>query len=268
MTRDVVASKLHVVTASGEVMTEQQIRDGIRDLAPFHHSIDLPYGLNTLSENPAGVGHGDRMSRLIRHGWPALLNVCGGSLEGLDVLDVACNCGGFTVQAARSGAKHVLGFDVVDRYIEQGKFVKAALAQELPGIDFRQLRVEDVSAETVGTFDVTLCFGILYHLQDPVSAMQSIASVTKNVLFVGTRIFEPQSRWPRRDLNQSLWRMNIRKPDSKPSTANSWVDEPKCQFEPTIKAVIDLLRFLGFSQVTNLPSTESGKATGLFLAVR
>jgi 2-polyprenyl-3-methyl-5-hydroxy-6-metoxy-1,4-benzoquinol methylase len=268
LTRDVLAPKLHAVGGSEVPMTEQQIRDRIRDLAPFHHSIDLPYGLNTLSENPPGVGHGNRMSRLMSHGWPALLKACGGSLDGLTVLDVACNCGGYTVEAARSGAKRVLGFDVVDRYIEQGNFAKEALAQDLPGIEFRKLSVEDVSPETLGTFDVTLCFGILYHMQDPVRTMQSIASVTKKVLFVGTKIFYPPSRWPRRDLGQSLWRMNIRKPDPQAGTANLWVDKPRVQFEPTSKAVIDLLRFLGFSKVTNLPSTEDGKPSGLFLAVR
>jgi 2-polyprenyl-3-methyl-5-hydroxy-6-metoxy-1,4-benzoquinol methylase len=268
LTRDVFAPKLHGVSGSDVPMTEQQIRDRIRDLAPFHHSIDLPYGLNTLSENPPGVGHGNRMSRLMSNGWPALLNACGGSLDGLTVLDVACNCGGYTVEAAKAGAKRVLGFDVVDRYIEQGNFAKEALAHDLQGIEFRKLSVEDVSPETLGTFDVTLCFGILYHMQDPVRTMQSIASVTTKILFVGTKTFHPPTRWPRRELSQSLWRMNIRKPDPQAGTANLWVDKPRVQFEPTPRAVIDLLRYLGFSKVTNLPSTENGKPSGLFLAIR
>ncbi len=64
-----------------------------------------------------------------------------------------------------------------------------------------------------------------------------------------------------------MWRMNIRKPGPKATTANAWVDAPKIQFEPTHKAVTDLLRFLGFSQITNLP-TASGGLSGLFLAQR
>jgi SAM-dependent methyltransferase len=255
------------MTISETPLTEQQIRDGIRDLAPFHHPVELPYGLNTVSENAPGVGHQNRMNRLKNYGWPELLQACGGSLDGLTVLDCACNNGGLTVEAAKAGAKHVLGFDVVDRYIEQANFIKAALAQELPEIEFRKMGVEDVSVEALGTFDVTLCFGILYHMQDPVSTMQAIASVTKKVLFVGTKTFTPPKRWPRREINQSVWRMNIRKPGPTATTANAWVDVPKIQFEPTRKAVTDLLRFLGFSQITNL-RTASGGLSGLFLAQR
>src|SRR6202041_175773 len=111
-----------------------------------------------------------------------------------------------------AGAKHVLGFDVVERYIEQANFIKAALSEELPQMEFRKMGVEDVSVESIGTFDVTLCFGILYHMQDPVRTMEAIASVSTKILFVGTKTFSPPSRWPRRDTEQSLWRMNIRKP--------------------------------------------------------
>jgi 2-polyprenyl-3-methyl-5-hydroxy-6-metoxy-1,4-benzoquinol methylase len=249
-------------------LTEQQIRDRIRDLAPFHHPIDLPYGLNTFLENAPDQGTRNRLPSVMSHGWPALLDACGGSLDGLTVLDVACNCGGLSVQAAKSGAKHVLGFDVVDRYIEQANFVKAALAQEFPEIEFRKLNVEDLSPEAVGTFDVTLCFGILYHLQDPVSTMQRIASVTERVLFIGTKTYRPPSRRARREVDQSLWRMNIRTPDSKETTANGWVDKPKCQFEPTPRAVTDLLRFLGFGQITRPTKNRRGRPEGLFLAQR
>lgn len=251
------------MTGNDTILTEGQIRDQIRHLAPFRHAIELPYGLNTFQENASGEGLNNRIRR-----WPALLEACGGSIEGLSVLDVACNCGGWSVQAARSGAKRVLGFDVADRYIEQASFVKAALAQELPQLEFEKLSVEELSPDTVGTFDITLCFGILYHLQDPVSSMQLISSVTDRVMFVATTLYRPSSRWPRRDLNESLWRMKIRNPrPHETSTANLWVEEPMCQFAPTAKAVTDLLRFLGFNEIRTLPN-RSGKPSGMFIALR
>jgi tRNA (mo5U34)-methyltransferase len=251
------------MTGSDVPMTEEQIREGIRELAPFRHAIDLPYGLNTFQDNSAGEGHNNRVRR-----WPALLEACGGSIEGLSVLDVACNCGGWSVEAARSGAKRVLGFDVVDRYIEQANFVKAALAQELPQLEFQNLTVADLSPDAVGTFDITLCFGILYHLQDPVSEMQKIASVTERLMFITTMLFKPPSRWPRRDVDQSLWRMKVRSPrKEETSTANRWVDKPRIEFAPTAKAVIDLMRFLGFDKVTSLPR-RNGEPSGMFIAQR
>jgi tRNA (mo5U34)-methyltransferase len=203
----------------------------------------------------------------MRGRWPVLLDALGGSIEGLSVLDCACNCGGWTVHAARAGAKRVLGFDVVDRYIEQANFVKTVLKDELPQLEFRKMKVEDVSPESVGTFDVTLFFGILYHLPDPVSAMEKIASVTERALFVATRTFEPPSRWPRRNVEQSFWRTDIRIPTpSEVSTANLWVDKPIWQFMPTRLAVVDLLKYVGFPKVTNV--MRNGKPTKLFLALR
>ncbi len=252
-----------LVTGSDAPLTEEQIRDRIRELAPFRHSIELPYGLNTFQENSPGEGHNNRVRR-----WPALLEACGGSIEGLSVLDVACNCGGWSVEAARSGAKRVLGFDVADLYIEQANFVKTALAQELPQLEFRKLSVDDLSPESVGTFDITLCFGILYHLQDPVREMQKIASVTERVMFITTTLFNAPSRWPRREIDQSLWRMKTRSPrKEETSTANRWVDKPRIEFAPSAKAVVDLVRFLGFEKVTILPR-KNGKPSGMFIATR
>jgi tRNA (mo5U34)-methyltransferase len=255
--------------AESPILAEQEIRDRIKELAPFHHYVDLPYGLNTfLCNEPNQNGNRRRMSMVIDHGWPALLKACGGSLDGLRVLDVACNSGGYSVYATRTGAREVVGFDVVEQYIEQANFVREALGPEFSGMQFRKLGVEEVSVDALGTFDVTLCFGILYHMQDPVSTMQKIASVTERVMFLGTTTFNPPSRWPRRDLDQAIWRMNVRNPDG--TTASGWLDEPKMQFEPTPRAVMDLLRFLGFSKVTPVESSGNGgpRINGLFLAVR
>lgn len=94
--------------------------------------------------------------------------------------------------------------------------------------------------------------------------MQKIAAVTDRILFVATRLYRP----PSREVDESLWRMNIRMPKiEKHNTANIWVDKPSCQFEPTTRAVIELLRFLGFSQIANPPDND-GKPSGMFVAKR
>lgn len=83
------------------MMTKQELTDELRRLAPFHHSIELPHDLSThipsLARRPV---ESTRLSNLVKHAFPALVDRCGGSLRGRRVLDVACNCGGFSVQAA------------------------------------------------------------------------------------------------------------------------------------------------------------------------
>ena len=106
----------------------------LAELAPFHHAIELPFGLSTYD---AATARHDRertrLRSLIDHLWPRMLEAHGGSLAGLRVLDIACNCGGFAIEAARAGAAEVVGIDVDPHYIRQAEFIRVQV--ELPDPD-------------------------------------------------------------------------------------------------------------------------------------
>jgi tRNA (mo5U34)-methyltransferase len=181
------------------------------------------------------------------------LEACGGSLDGKRVLDIACNCGGFSVEAARRGSEYVLGIDLVDRYIEQANFIKRAL--ELPNVEFKTMDITDLDEASVGTFDVTFCFGILYHLEDPVGSMRKVGAVTRDVLVIDTDILIASPGKP-------LWRMNspaVVGEESGASTTSLWrTDQRVIQFKPNERAVVELLEFLGFPRVEKVPPTAEG----------
>ena len=44
----------------------------------------------------------------------------------------------------------------------------------------------ELSPERVGAFDIVLLLGVLYHLRDPLLALEHVASVTKELLIVAT----------------------------------------------------------------------------------
>ena len=241
--------------------TEAELKAEIRRLAPFHHDVALPYGLRThIPELSRREVEQTRLPSFMRHAWPSLLEACGGSLDGLRVLDVACNCGGFSVEAARSGAAHVLGIDLVDHYIEQANFIKNALG--LQGVNFKKMALEDLDEATVGRFDVTFCLGILYHLENPVMAMKAIASVTDRVMIVDTKI--TGSRF----FQKPFWEMNLAvvpaseaappRTESKFASTSLWRSDKVCQFTPNALAVTALLEFLGFREVRHLKPTAKG----------
>ncbi len=237
-------------------MNEAEIRETIQRLAPFYHDIALPYGLRTHVPELARRKdvERERFQRFIDHAWPALLNCYGGTLAGRRVLDVACNCGGFSIQAARSGAEAVLGIDVVDHYLEQANFIRNVLA--LPQVQFRKLAIEDLDQEAVGSFDVSFCFGLLYHLENPVLALKRLAAVTDDILVVDTRV----TRFPLR--RKAAWTMEIlppHTPDSPCAATSQWRTTAVCQFTPNEQAVIDLLRFIGFRQVERLKTDNPFK---------
>jgi tRNA (mo5U34)-methyltransferase len=225
-------------------LSQPELEAEVRRLGPFHHGVDLPHGVSTQSrETIRGKGEFNRMRDLQVGAWPTIVEHFGGSLAGQRVLDVGCNCGGFSVRAARDGAEYVLGVDVVDRYIEQAGFIKRAL--ELDALDFRVLGIEDIDRDQLGSFDVTLFFGLLFHLENPVPAMRRLASVTDRMMVVDTNI--DKGRRP-------LWRMKVvgaPNPDN-PSTSLWRPEEGAIQLMPTQSALERLLNFLGFATVTRL----------------
>lgn len=258
-------------------LTEQEIRNEVNRLAPFHHKVDLPYNVSTyipeLSRRP--IEH-TRASNLVKHAFPTLIEACGGSLHGKRVLDVACNCGGFSVEAAKLNSEYVLGIDVVDHYIEQANFIKHAL--DLKQVEFKNIDIESIDSSTLGLFDVTFCFGILYHLENPVLAMKRVASVTKSIMLVDTNVINTPA-FIRPFFRKPLWLMKfpgISNAKLKDATTSLWRSKERVvQFRPNEDAVVDLLKFLGFSKVEKIKPTQKGLEkryyTGsrvTFLAVR
>ena len=250
------------------------MRQRVRELAPFHHAVELPHGVNThVPEMAHRSVERTRVDTLMRHGWPQLIRACGGSLKGKRVLDVACNNGGFSVEAIKAGADYVLGIDIVERYLEQAQFIKDALAYD--NMEFRNLDVYDLSAESVGTFDVVLCFGILYHLEDPIRGMKAMSNIATKAMLVDTNLMRPRfgNRFIR---HRSLWKMDVVGVGKVVSeSTNLWRQGSSCQFAPTEGAVLQMLDFLGFTKVDFLPPSEKDlegryyrRERGTFLALR
>jgi SAM-dependent methyltransferase len=233
--------------------TREELARAIEALGPFHHDVELLHGLRTVQGDPSRPIRETRVRNLVGHLWPRLLEAAGGTLEGKSVLDIACCSGGFSVEAARSGTSRVLGIDVVDRYLEQARFIRDTLG--LGNLDFRKMHIEDLSPETVGTFDVTFCFGLLYHLENPVLAMRRVSEVTSKVLVVDTDLLPPKVT------KKAMWRMNVQGPSSpgdQNETTGLWRTEEIVQFTPSAGAVMRLMQFLGFSRVEHLEPRLKG----------
>jgi SAM-dependent methyltransferase len=118
----------------------------------------------------------------------ALVKLCGGTLAGKRVLDLGCNAGFWSLAMLEHGADFVLGIDGRGRHLEQ-----AQLVFDTKGIDpTRYKLVEgdffDIQLTDVGTFDIVLCLGLLYHVSKPVALMESIAPVSSDLLVIDTRI--------------------------------------------------------------------------------
>ena len=190
----------------------------LNKLAPFHHDIEISPGVWT-SDSTRRVRNGEQFF------FPSLLAMNGGSLKGKRVLDVGCNCGGFSLRCAQLGAD-VLGVDSRKEHIVQANALAGAM--NLPNARFELLNLEEDEIPEAD-FDITLLFGIAYHLSNPLGILEKILDVTREQVFVDSHVHysndtaqEDSSKWwMLRDTDQGL---TDGLSELGPATPEQWLD--------------------------------------------
>lgn len=101
-------------------------------------------------------------------------------LENRSVLDVGSGVGHLSPFFTQRGCRY-LGVE--------GRAENVARMRELyPSADARVADVQCDPLLPLGRFDVVLCFGLLYHLENPVGALRNIASATGDLLLLETMV--------------------------------------------------------------------------------
>ncbi|HZI91681.1 MAG TPA: DUF1698 domain-containing protein [Thermoleophilaceae bacterium] len=158
-------------------MTAQELRRRAAEVRWFH-SIDLGHGLVT-------PGQDRDPRRLERMRLPA-------DLSGRTVLDIGAWDGFYSFEAERRGAQRVLATDSFSWQLHGEGTGKRGfeLAREAldSAVEDRDIDVMDLSPEEVGTFDVVLFLGVLYHLRHPLLALERVAAVTGDLLILETEV--------------------------------------------------------------------------------
>jgi tRNA (mo5U34)-methyltransferase len=224
----------------------EYLLDGIHRLEPWFHSIELAPGVLTKTESVAG-----EPADHPRETWDIVKNCLPLDLSGKSVLDVGCNAGFYSVEAKRRNASRVLGVDAMRREIMQADFVRRALGLD---IEFRAMSVYDLSAASVGRFDVTLALGLIYHLKHLVLGLEKLAQVTKDTLIVETALL------PRRaNVIESVFKRHaeyVVGDLKRPLHTIGWVENPPEALEssynwflPSLEAAVALCKAVGFRDV-------------------
>src|SRR5437773_2206040 len=186
------------------------------------HTIDLGHGTVTPGIDPSSA-------RLAELQVPD-------DLTGLTVLDVGAWDGFFSFEAERRGARRVLATDYYC-WSGPGLGTKAGfeLARRALGsrVEDLEIDVPDLTPERVGVFDVVLFLGVLYHLRNPLLALERVFSVTGRHLILETHVdmlhcFRPACAfYPGDELNR----------------------DPTNWFGPNSTAVVGMLKAVGFGRV-------------------
>lgn len=180
-------SYLYVVS-NVDRMNSQELRHIIEHLGPWHHDVEIVPGVRTGDYEPSG----DPSPEI---GTPSLIqpdytleklvgDIYPEGLAGRSILDCACNAGGYLFAAKRLGAGRCFGFDVREHWIKQARFLAEHLQSE--NIEFATLDLASLPERRHEPFDITLFFGIFYHLPDPIAGLRVAADRTRELLIVNT----------------------------------------------------------------------------------
>jgi tRNA (mo5U34)-methyltransferase len=125
--------------------------------------------------------------------------------NGESVLDIGAWDGYYTFQAERRGAGRVVAVDdPSQRHAGTAgfEFAKKILRSQAQLVISN---VYDLSQDKVGTFDVVLFYGVLYHLRHPLLGLERVAEVCKDRLLLETHVIpgeQPVMRfYPGSELN-------------------------------------------------------------------
>jgi SAM-dependent methyltransferase len=111
---------------------------------------------------------GEAVTRAVKRLKPAL--------KLSSAVDAGCGVGFFSQTLAESGL-NVRGFDGRAANVEEAR-------RRFPSIPFEQGNVEERAILQLGRFDLVLCFGLLYHLENPLLAIRHLRGLTEKCLLL------------------------------------------------------------------------------------
>ena len=202
-------------------MDSDLLKEQVAKISWFH-TMNLGNGIIT-------PGVDDTPKKLLSLGIPS-------DLSGKSVLDIGAWNGFFSFEAERRGAARVVA---LDSYCWSGEgwgtkegfdLARRALASK---VEDTEMEVLDISPEKIGTFDLVLFLGVLYHMKYPLLVLEKVASVTREQLILETEVdlcglMSPAAAFYAGDeLNKD--------------NTNWWAPNPR--------ALIDMLKVVGFKRV-------------------
>jgi SAM-dependent methyltransferase len=163
-------------------MEVAELQQKVDSFERWHYSIDLGHGVVTPSGGKNNVNRIRQRQHLF---FDRLLTLTGGTLSGMRVLDLGCNAGYWSLMAIEAGAEFVFGIDGRQMHIDQSNLVF-----ETKGVDPSRYQFElgNFLKFPLGTFDVVLCLGVLYHVASPVDLFNVMAATGAEILVIDTEV--------------------------------------------------------------------------------
>jgi tRNA (mo5U34)-methyltransferase len=233
-------------------MDTQTLTRRVEEIPFWYHRIDLGNGIVTPGAQPV----------------QAAAYRLPDSLEGKRVLDVGAADGYWTFEALKRGAKEVVAIDDFSdtfglpeemRRTGDNGWAAFDLAREALGYgedrcSRREMSIYEVAEESLGRFDLVLCYGVLEYLRHPLLGIDLLSSVCDGELRVELAInddFSPYlggfgRGYPGNHVVMEFY------------PTNQYAGNPMVRWAPSMKCMLGMLYSAGFRENGAWKLVESG----------
>ncbi len=220
-------------------MNNSELRDQVRKVGveqnemllsgSWWHSIDLGNGIVT-----PGVHSLAEMQGLYQS-----LNLPK-DLSGKTLLDIGCWDGFYTFETERHGAQ----VTSVDCWHPNNYFIAhEALNSQAT---FHERSVYEIGKENLGSFDIVLFMGVLYHLRHPLLALENVCELTRDFAIIETHVIDKM-----REGQEPA--MEFYEFDELGGQYDNW-------WAPNFECMVQMIRSAGFARVELLYRTDTRAA--------
>ncbi len=161
-------------------------------------------------------------------------------LSGKTLLDIGCWDGFYSFEAERHGAR----VTSVDCWRPRNYF--AARDALKSNAEFHELSVYEVTKQKLGSFDIVLFLGVLYHLRHPLLALEQVCEVTRDFAVIESHVIDRM-----RQGDEPV--MEFYEFDELGGQYDNW-------WAPNFECMAKMARSAGFARVELLYQTETRAA--------
>lgn len=165
-------------------------------------------------------------------------------LTGRSLLDIGCWDGFYTFETERHGAC----VTSVDCW-QPSNFFAAREALNSKA-EFHELNVYDIRTDKIGSFDIVLFMGVLYHLRHPLLALERVCEVTRDFAIIESHIIDKM-----READEPV--MEFYEFDELGGQYDNW-------WAPNVECMAQMVRSAGFARIEMLYRTDTRAALKAF----
>jgi tRNA (mo5U34)-methyltransferase len=178
-----------------------------------------------------------------------------GRWDQVRAVDLACHEGYFSFSLAQRGCKEVIGFDARPENLDGPRLMREALG--LTNTRFELADIVHLDPYGLGKFDLTVLFGLLYHVNDPVGVLRLARALTKIVCIIETQVvpnLSGQTDWGSYRFSRELIGcFGVVDETARLEEHNREASLTSLSLVPSLPALIHALKSVGFTRVEVVP---------------